>query len=66
MDVSNRNPVKKAAYIATRLEQFDPKSTQIDNYNEELRLQLNLLETAYKYKQSEIVEQIKYVQNQMK
>jgi hypothetical protein len=44
MEMENiiRNPISKAAMIAKRLEEFNPNSMDIKNYNEELRLQLNL------------------------
>jgi hypothetical protein len=41
-EIKNSRPVNKSAMIVDRLEKFNPKSTNISNYNDELRLQLEL------------------------
>lgn len=55
-----RDPVNKARAITNRLEKFNPNSLNIENYNEELRLQLNLLETL-REGQKPNLKQIKYI-----
>jgi hypothetical protein len=42
MERENSMPINKSAEIVDRLAEFDPKSRQVQNYNEELRLQLAL------------------------
>ena len=63
-EVSLRDPVSKAKAIANRLEKFNPNDTNVENYNEELRLQLNLLEASNAEKKN--MSQVGYVVQQMR
>lgn len=40
-----RNPVKRTAAVVEGLKKFNPKSKFVENFNNELRLQISFLES---------------------
>jgi len=63
MERNITNKLEKAAKIAKRLHKFDPKSTEVSNYNEELRMQVSMLGDSKNKKTVE--KQIEYVLERM-
>lgn len=63
---AEKSPVDQAAFIARRIEEFDPASRKVDHFNEELRMLIGMAASAKDASRLEEVEkQISFVVNTM-